>query len=516
MLEVRENCGIAAVALSNIKGHPIGGASYYLYRMLLQQQNRGQLAAGIATFNPNRGELIKRYIGLGKVDKVFRTHHEAKNLAILQNYAGIKGIGHVRYATFGPDDINLTQPFERRHGRTNKWFVFAFNGNIANFEVIKKSLKKRGYHLINDSDTEAIMHLITIAQTGNKKKSLVEVFREVTRQLDGAYSLVFMNADGDIAAVRDPYGFKPLVFGKNNGLMAIASESAALTNLGIKNISNLEPGKMLLIRDGKISFHLIQKSKRKAHCMFEWVYFANVASKIDEVSVYKARWRLGRQLAKNETLKLDKDFIVVPVPDTSKPAADAFASVLRLPAKEGLLRNRYVGRTFIEARHRFEKVRDKYTLNTSVLKNKKVILIDDSIVRGTTSKTLIEYIKSANPKEVHLRVTCPPIFYPCFYGIDMSTLSELIAAQIKGKSKAKITGIKEYPKKIIEKIRKKLKVKSLRYNSIEDLLIALKKPEKELCIGCLTGVYPTPYGKILLKKAIKNFVKGKKNRTYES
>lgn len=252
--------------------------------------------------------------------------------------------------------------------------------------------------------------------------------------------------------------------------------------------------------------------------MFEWVYFANVSSILDDVSVYDVRYNLGRLLAKMETEKLDKDCVVVPVPDTAKPAADGFAIELGLPSKEGLIRNRYVGRTFIEGSNRAERVKDKFTLNRTVLEGKKVFLIEDSVVRGTTCKTLIEYLKEkGKAKEVHIRVSAPPIFFPCFYGIDMSTMAELIANRLlPEKEIVKIMEnlpLKGYDEKTVETIRKELKADSLIYQTVDDLIKAIGKPKNDLCTACLTGDYPTEYGKLLVKKSLQD--RGCKTRTYE-
>lgn len=518
-MDAKHKCGIAATNISSsLKNHPLGGASYYLHKLLLQQQNRGQLSAGITTYNENRNELLYTYKDLGSVNKVFRTHHKAKYENIMKRCDGVRGIGHVRYATCGVENIKNAQPFERHHGKKWKWFSFGFNGNIANFPELKKELNDNGYHLVTGSDTEAIMHYIAKGLAGDKKVEIDEIFSGLADKFDGAYSLAYINGEGEISLIRDQLGFRPLVYGKKDGLFCAASESAALSNLDIDEFKSLEPGHILNVSNGTIEKKKFVECKRKAHCMFEWVYFANVSSILDDVSVYDVRYNLGRLLAKRETEKLDKDCVVVPVPDTAKPAADGFAIELGLPSKEGLIRNRYVGRTFIEGSNRAERVKDKFTLNRTVLEGKKVFLIEDSIVRGTTCKTLIAYLKEkGKAKEVHIRVSAPPIFFPCFYGIDMSTMGELIANRLLPEKeiikRVEDVPSKEYDEKTVEMIRKELKADSLIYQTVDDLIKVIGKPTNELCTACLTGDYPTKYGKLLVKKSLQD--RGCKTRTYE-
>ena len=251
--------------------------------------------------------------------------------------------------------------------------------------------------------------------------------------------------------------------------------------------------------------------------MFEWVYFSNPASVIDKASVYEARWSLGERLAKKEKLDVnDKDYVVVAVPDTAKPAAGGFAMQSGLPSMEGLIRNRYVGRTFIEGNNRFEIAREKYNVNKAAIEGKKVILVDDSIVRGTTGRAFIEMLRRlGKPKEVHMRVSCPPIKYPCFYGTDMSTLHELAAPKHMSSEEVQTRNI-DVSDQVIEKIGKRMGLDSLAYQNIADLEKAIKLPEESagLCTACLTGKYPTECGEKLFCKALKEFVKnpGRKHK----
>ncbi len=506
--EIRDECGIAAVSLKKD-----GKALFYLYRLLLNLQNRGQLSAGVTTYSKERPQLINTYRNIGTVNEVFRTSNVQRSMELFRKYAGNKGIGHVRYATFGTDDRAYAQPFERKHGRLWKWFSFCFNGNLVNFDELKKPLvEKTEYHFILNNDTEIIMHYLARELKGYKKPSLRPLFHNLSNKFDGAYNISFIDAYGDLAVCRDPLGFRPLCYGIKDGDLFAASESNALTNIGVHNFKSLEPGKLIRVQNGSIKVERFAKSKRKAHCMFEWVYFANVGSVLDGKSVYVTRTRLGKELAKLETGKIDKDCIVVPVPDTAKAAGDAYAFELGAPSMEGLIRNRYVGRTFIEGTKREDKVANKYTVVKEILKGKKVLLVDDSIVRGTTSKQIVTFLKKiGGAKEVHIRVTCPPIKAPCFYGIDMSTVGELLISKYEKKlDPEKISD------KICSKIARDLGADSLIYQTIPGLVRSIGLNQKDLCLACLNGKYPTPCGRTTYFKALRDFKRGKKGkRAYE-
>lgn len=516
--EVRDECGIAAVYLpKGEKGLPSGGASYALYKMLIQMQNRGQLSAGITTYNKNRHQLIDTYKGLGTVNEAFNYRNKRKMDSILRQYAGNKGIGHVRYATCGEDDKGAAQPFERKHGRMWKWFAFGFNGNLANFAELKKELGEKDYHLIRNLDTEVIMHTISKAMVGSKRKNILRMLNNMSGKFDGAYNLVYLNAEGTMFASRDPLGIRPLSYVMNRDFVGAASESVALQNFSKNGVESLKPGTALIVEDGHANVKRYAKSKRTAHCMFEWVYFANAASVIDGISVYTARRNLGKELARVEPLETKRDnFVVVGVPDTAKPCADSYAHELGLESMEGLMRNRYIGRTFIEGADRANLAREKYNLNKEVLRGKRVILIEDSIVRGTTTKAIVERIKKeGKAKEVHVRSSAPPIKSPCFYGIDMSTMNELIACRHAEREDLKNTGMEDLPEKTIRGIAREIKADSLQYQTIEGLVKGIGMPSKKLCMACLTGDYPTPCGKMLAKMALKNLGKKENGRTYE-
>jgi len=514
--DIHEECGIAAVYIPE-NGDGSNRAVFYLYKLLLNLQHRGQLAAGITTYNSKRLQMLDTYKNIGSVNEVFKTSKRMRSLELFRKFAGNKGIGHVRYATFGKDERAYAQPFERKHGRLWKWFAFAFNGNIANYDELKsKLLAKKDYHLTLEVDTEMIMHYLSKELIGDKKPDLVKVFSNLAKQFDGAYNIVFVNAYGDMVIARDPYGFRPLCYGYKDDMLLAASESNALLNCGIdkQDIKDVEPGMMILIQDNKVSFKRYAPSKRKAHCMFEWVYFSSVASTLDSRSVYVTRTNLGRELAKLETEKVnEEEYVVVPVPDTAKAAGDAYAYALGLPSKEGLIRNRFVGRTFIEGKSREEKVQTKYTALRAILEGKKVMLVDDSIVRGTTLKEIVHYIKKkGGAKEVHVRVSCPPVVGPCLYGIDMSTVSELLVPRF-----LKDENRRETDREAMERIAKDVGADSLIYQTIPGLVRSIGLPASDLCMACINGDYPTLAGKRWYKHSLESFKKGIKEdrRVYE-
>ncbi len=505
--EVRDECGVAAVSLED------DSAPMRLYRLLLDMQNRGQLSAGITTFNTSRPQRIDTHKDLGTVNEVFRTRHNGETESLFSRYSGTKGIGHVRYATCGEEGKALAQPFERHHGKTWKWFSIAFNGNLANYSELRDTLKKSQYYMVHNTDTEVIMYEIMRGLWGKNKPDLFDVFHKVTSKFDGAYNIVFMNADGEIAVIRDPLGFRPLTYTAENGSVIAASESNALVNSGFIHYNDLEPGTMMLIKDGGVEFHrFAKKSKRRAHCMFEWVYFSNVGSSIEGSAVYQTRRGLGKALAKMETLDLKSDeYVVISVPSSSAPAASGYAEAVGMPLKEGLVRNRHVGRTFIDGRGtRENEVELKFTILREVTKDKKLIVIDDSIVRGHTSKKLVRFLRErGGAKEVHLRISCPPIVSPCFYGIDMSTFDELIAARNVKDPKSGPT------EEECEKIAGEVGADSLIYNTIPNLVGAIRLPERDLCMACINGDYPTLCGKTTCNKAAENSRKAICKRAYE-
>jgi amidophosphoribosyltransferase len=522
MDELQHECGIAAIY--HLPGPeasrlaPLAGpeqVSRLMPRMLLDLQNRGQLAAGFSTFSPHREKLLDTYRQIGTVIEAFRLNHQAKYDSIMREFAGRAAIGHVRYATCGANDRSYAQPFERHHGCKWKWYAFAFNGQLSNFaELRNRLLTQTDYHLTRNTDTEVIMHYLSneLSQYVDDRPDLVTVFKSLSEKFDGAYNLVFLNAMGDMVVLRDPRGFRPLCFAQDGPLFAAASESVPLLNLGFRDVRSLDPGEMIVIQDGKIIHERFGTRQTPSHCFFEWIYFANVASTLDERSVYLARAALGKELARQERtlgkVPLDRDTIVVPVPDTGKAAADAMAFDLGLPSVEGLIRNRYIGRTFIEGQNRAERVQLKYTPLREVLQGKRVLLIEDTIVRSTTMKALLNDLRTrGGAREVHVRVACPPIVAPCFYGIDMSTVRELFAPRFMKGSRP--TDEEQAA------MAAELGADSLVYLPLEAVARCIGLDPSHLCRGCLTGKYPTPTGERLYQLSLRQRGSGVNGRTYE-
>ncbi len=508
MSQLHHECGLAAIyhlpgeaASSLCPPQGPEQVSRLIPRILLDVQNRGQLSAGMTSYQPAREQLLDTYRGLGSVSEVFRLSHKGKAESIMDRYAGRAAIGHVRYATCGQDDLNYAQPFERHHLQKHKWFSFAFNGQLANYaELRDKLLADDEHHLSRDTDTEIIMHEISRELSGAGRPSLVDVMRNVAKRFDGAYCLVLLNALGEMVIARDPWGFRPLSYAIEGPLLAAASESVALLNLGFENdnIHSLEPGHMISVSGGRINIERFAEAPRQAHCFFEWVYFANVASSMDGRNVYLARKSLGEELAKLEDVPVDNDTIVVPVPDTSKCAADAMAYRLGVPSAEGLIRNRYSGRTFIEGTGtRANKASSKYTPLREVLEGKRVFLVEDSIVRSTTMRVLISRMRNVGrAREIHVRVACPPIIAPCFYGIDMSTVSELFAPKFMQPGQPQ--------QETFAEMARELGADSLRYLHVDAIARALDFSVDALCRACITGRYPTAHGQQLYQVALEN------------
>ena len=526
MSELHHECGLVAIYHLPGEASPLcpdqgpHEVSRLIPRMLQDVQNRGQLAAGMSSYNPLRADLLETYKELGTVSEAFRLRHSGKSESIMRRMAGPAAIGHVRYATSGTENRSYAQPFERRHLQKHKWFAFAFNGQLANYPELRKQLLSSGdNHLTKNNDTEVILHEVSRVLSRYTPDvappSPLEVWQEVEPRFDGAYCLAMLNARGEMLIVRDPLGIKPLCYAKEGNLFAAASESVALFNLGFRaeNIHSLLPGQAITISDGRFEIHRFAASTRRAHCFFEWVYFANVASTLDDRSVYVARTRLGEELARIETLDIDPttdDTIVVPVPDTSKAAADAMAYKLGIPSREGLIRNRYSGRTFIEASHnRVRKAESKYTPLREVLAGKRVILVEDSIVRSTTMQVLLSRIRElGGAREIHVRIACPPIIAPCFYGIDMSTVKELFAPKF----------LEDGPltEAVQQRMADRLGADSLRYLPVESMARAIGFHDDQLCQACITGQYPTPCGQELYQIALRNAPQNTSGRTFEN
>lgn len=521
MAELHHECGIAAIYHLPSRGvSPLlpvadpGQASRLIPRMLLDIQNRGQLAAGITSYDAERNQLIDTHREVGSVAEVFHLNQHEEYERLMARFAGVAAIGHVRYATCGKDDRSYAQPFERHHIEKSKWFSFAFNGQLANYaELRQEILSQKNFHLSRETDTEVVMHTICRELSGDRKPSMVELLASLSRQFDGAYNIVFLNALGDMFVARDALGIRPLCYAVEGALFAAASESVALANLGFKreSIQSLEPGHAIIIQNGVLSKKKFADSPRTAHCFFEWIYFANVASTLDEQSVYLTRKELGRELAALESVPCDEDTIVVPVPDTAKAAAASMAYELGVPCLEGLMRNRYVGRTFIEGRNRADKARLKYTPLPEVLQDKRVLLVEDTIVRSTTMKVLISQLRERGlAREVHVRVACPPIIAPCFYGIDMSTVDELFAPRFLDGG--------ELTPEIEQRMATALGADSLHYLPVSAISRCVAKSTGAICQACIDTSYPTEAGSRLYQLALEKARhpgEASASRTYE-
>lgn len=434
---------------------------------LISIQHRGQDACGIATFS-QRMHLEK---GLGLVGQ-FLTPGRLKNLH------GNVGIGHVRYPTIGRGAPEDAQPFCLLAPRG---IAIAHNGNVINYIELRKKLSKK-VKFKSKCDIEVILY--TLAEELKKADRLNSqtIFRGVERIFNlvcGSYSVVSVIEGAGLLAFRDPYGIKPLVFGMKDNSYMFASESVALEVSGYKMVRDVAPGEAILItKGGKFLSKTIVKGNLHP-CIFEWVYFARPDSVIDNISVYEARLRLGKSLAKEIKKTKTKADVVIPIPDTARASALSVAQQLSVKYREGLIKNRYIGRTFImpEDDERKRKVRSKLNPIRSEINNRKVLLIDDSIVRGNTSREIINLVRNAGAKEVYFASSSPPLKYPCVYGIDMQTRSEFIA---RGKE--------------IEDVEKEIGADRLVYQTLEGLINSIGR-DRNFCTACFNGVYPTKVSK---------------------
>ena len=505
---LKEECGVVAAYYmgreSTRNVYPI------VVRALLELQNRGQLSAGLTSFNPARDRILQTHKDLGSVNEVFRLHNPRKSTVLMEEYAGVAAIGHNRYATSGTADSANAQPFERVHGRMWKWFAIAFNGNLANYDTLKDNLEENGYHITYHSDTEVMMHYINREMRGDDPPDFAKMFATLTRIFDGAFNIAFINAAGDLVVMRDPLGIKPLCYAVQDDLLLVASESVVHHNLGIDEVKTLEPGEVIIANRDGYRVERFWPEEKKAYCFFEWIYFSNLASTLDGRSVYRVRRDVGRQLAEMELEQYGHNGnadapqanrndlpgeMVISVPETANTAASAYAFSLGLPMVNGLIRNRYVGRTFIDGGNRTDAVKMKFTPLTDVLEGKRIYLVDDTLVRGTTLKTVISVLKErGHAKEVHVRIAAPPVVSPCYYGIDMPTIGELFAPGYLRRNGDGAIPDKPDPE-LLKVMANDLGADSLGYLSHERLVRAVGLPEKDLCMACLNTCYPTEEGR---------------------
>lgn len=469
-------CGIFGVW--GIEDAPL--LTYYGLHAL---QHRGQEASGILTrtFSENNKPVFNILKGEGLVSEVFDDYNQWGKVLI-----GDAAIGHNRYSTTGSSDSRKNiQPFHVNYRLGN--LAVAHNGNLTNATQLRNELVNEGAIFQTTSDTEVILHLIARSRLNDQ----IEQIKEALSKLEGAFSLVILTDDKLIAA-RDNYGFRPLSIGKKNGSFLIASETCAFDIISAEYIRDVEPGEIVVIDNDVLkskqikSFFLQDFTLNKKHCIFEFIYFSRPDSKIFGHNVDKIRRRLGKILARKHPV-IDKDgkkVIVISVPDSSNTAAIGYEHELeklgiKAKLEIGLIRSHYIGRTFIQPAQKKREigVRIKFNIVKGVLEGKTVVLVDDSIVRGTTSKQLVSLIKEANPKEIHLRISSPPIMYPCFYGMDFPSRDELIASKLNGN---------------IEEIQKYLEVDSLEYLTIDEMLSAVYEDDPQnFCTACFSGNYPT-------------------------
>lgn len=458
---MQDKCGIIGIYSHNTSLN----VSTALYFGLYALQHRGQESAGISIHN---GQELHTYRGMGLVCDVFNN----KNLDELNGYVGI---GHVRYSTTGSSLLENSQPFYSEFQGGN--IAIAHNGDIINSMELRQELKDQGHHFRSTTDSEVICHMLS--REFIKNQDMVESIQAVTQQLLGSYSLVVL-VNNDLYVVRDPLGIKPLSLGEKEDLKIVASETVAFDVIGAKLIRDVEPGEIIQLNEKITSYHMKNTPNTpRAHCMFEYVYFARPDSYIDGRNVYNVRLNIGRSLYQEFPVNAD---VVMPVPDSAITAAIGYSRASGLPYGEGLIKNRYIGRTFIMPNQGERETSVKLKMNPikSELEGKRIVLVDDSIVRGTTSRSLIEVLKQTGVKEIHLRIGCPPIISPCYYGVAMATKKELIAANNS-----------------VDEIQKALGVDSLGYLSLESLIQCIGIGEDQLCTGCLNGEYPTELPKNL-------------------
>ncbi|MBI2094771.1 MAG: amidophosphoribosyltransferase [Candidatus Omnitrophica bacterium] len=452
MSELKDKCGVFGVF-----GHK--DAAYLAYLGLYALQHRGEESAGIIVSD---GKTMSAHRGMGHVQEVF----EGNRLEVLK---GDRAIGHVRYSTTGSSNLKNAQPIlvDYSHGE----IAIGHNGNLVNADILRSELEAYGSIFQTTTDSEIIIHLMAKPSLRNIEEGVVDALGRVK----GAYSLVFLTHNTLIAA-RDPQGFRPLWLGKVGGAHVVSSETCAFDIMEAEPVREIEPGEVVFISASGIrSQRIPSKDARPAHCVFEHVYFARPDSKIFGETVHLARERFGRQLAKERPVKAD---IVIPVPDSGNSAALGFSQESGIPMEAGIIRNHYVGRTFIQPSQgvRDFKVRVKFNFVKEVLAGKRVVIVDDSIVRGTTSKIRVKGLRQAGAKEVHLRISCPPHKYACAYGIDFPTREELIANKYSP-----------------DEIKKYFDCDSVGYLSLEGMLGCLNLPKENYCTACWSGKYPVPF-----------------------
>ena len=445
-------CGVFGV-----HGHP--NAAELTYYGLYALQHRGQESAGIVSSD---GKLFRQHKGMGLVPQVFKGE-------VLHELVGKMAIGHTRYSTTGSSHIGNAQPLTVDCFRGQ--IAIAHNGNLTNAAALREELEERGSIFQTTVDSEIVLHWLA-QPTNNGEDTLVSTIRK----LEGAYSLLIMT-DQEMIGVRDPHGFRPLCIGQlDNGAYVLSSETCALDLIQAKFVRDVEPGEIVIIDDnGLRSVHAFPEQEKRSFCIFEYVYFARPDSNIADQNVYKVRVNMGRELARENPIEAD---IVVPIPDSGNCAALGYSLESCIPFEMAFVRNHYVGRSFLQPSQliRDFNVRVKLNLITDLVKGKRVIIVDDSIVRGTTCKKRVNSLKEAGAKEVHVLVSCPPHKNPCVYGIDFPDRSKLMAAN-----------------HTLEEICQYLDADSVNYLSQDGMVRATGKPAESFCMACYDGQYPVEY-----------------------
>jgi len=447
----REECGVFGIF-----GHP--EAANLTYLGLYALQHRGQESAGIAASDGGEVRISK---SMGHVADAFSEK-------TLEKLPGHIAIGHVRYSTAGDSKLDNAQPIliECAHGQ----IAIGHNGNIVNASELKDDLVRRGSIFQTSTDTEVILHLYARSRAASSDEAIIEAISGV----QGAFSLVLMTRERMIA-VRDPHGFRPLALGRLGDAVIVCSETCALDLIGATYIRDVEPGEVVIVSAAGVKSFKPFPPAPTAHCIFEHVYFARPDSYVFGESVNEVRTELGRLLAREQAVDAD---VIVPVPDSGVCAAIGYAEESGIPMRVGLIRNHYVGRTFIEPQQsiRHFGVRIKLNPVRSILEGRRVVLVDDSLVRGTTSRKIVKMVKAAGAKEVHMRISCPPTISPCFYGVDTPRRSELIAAT-----------------HTLDEIRTYIGADSVGYLSLEGLLSSVGRKRSSYCTSCYTGQYPVAF-----------------------
>jgi len=445
----RHECGVFAVF-----GHP--NAAYLTYYGLFALQHRGQESAGIVT-SEGANSQFRRHVAMGLVGQVFSE-------ADLSALKGERAIGHVRYSTSGSSNIKNAQPLMGETGRGQ--LAIAHNGNLTNAAWLREDLEQRGSIFQTTVDSEIILHLL--AQP-NSASGVLGALRKV----QGAFTLVIMS-DRQIIGVRDPFGFRPLVLGRLDGAYILSSETCALDLIHAEFIREIEPGEVVIIDENGIRSERPFADHKKAFCIFEMVYFARPDSIISDVNVSLIRRRMGRELARLHPAQAD---IVVPVPDSGVYAALGFAEELGIPFDQAFVRNHYIGRTFLQPTQMIRdfNVRVKLNLIKEAVAGKRVVVVDDSIVRGTTARARVVNLREAGAREVHMRISCPPHRHACHYGIDFPDPRNLLANQCS-----------------LDQIREYLGADSIGYLDEEGMVRATGRPMSEYCLACFNGDYPVP------------------------